>query len=286
MVLLSALLHAGWNVVAKRQSKPAAFLYLVTAVTLLATLALAPLVSWSAFGGELGLVLLVSMTLHGLSFIVLARAYEAGDLSIVYPIARSTPAIVPLVAVPWLGEQVSLVGVLGIGLTLAGMWLVQTGGVVQLRALREPAALWAYAMLALTAAFSLVDKRAMALLSAEPWDSPMPRALAYYLLQTSGAALVALPFACKHVGVGELRASLHRHAWVVALAALATLASYVLVLEALRTAPVSYVVAVRQCSVLFAVLLAVWALAERPSRARVMGTVGTVAGVALIALYA
>ena len=62
--------------------------------------------------------------------------------------------------------------------------------------------------------------------------------------------------------------------------------SYALVLEALRTAQVSYVVAVRQCSVLFAVAFAVWALSERPSRARMTGTLGTVAGVVLIALYA
>ena len=70
------------------------------------------------------------------------------------------------------------------------------------------------------------------------------------------------------------------------LSALAALVSYVLVLQALRTAQVSYVVAVRQCSVLFAVAFAVWALSERPNRARVTGTLGTVAGVVLIALYA
>jgi uncharacterized membrane protein len=69
-------------------------------------------------------------------------------------------------------------------------------------------------------------------------------------------------------------------------AALATLASYVLILETLRTAQVSYVVAVRQCSVLFAVAFAVWALSEKPSRLRLTGTLGTIAGVVLIALYA
>ena len=45
-------------------------------------------------------------------------------------------------------------------------------------------------------------------------------------------------------------------------------------------------VALRQCSVLFAVGFAVWALSERPSRTRVTGTIGTLAGVVLIALYA
>lgn len=286
MVLLSALLHAGWNVVAKRSERPTAFLYLLTAVTLLGALAVAPLLPLSVLQGELLVMLLASCALHGLSFIVLSRAYEAGDLSLVYPISRSTPALVPLLAIPWLGERVSALGAAGIGLTLLGMWLVQTGGAVRWQALRQPAALWAYLMLVLTAGFSLVDKRAMALLSNAPWQSPVPRALAYYLLQTAGAALVCAPYALKAVGARELAATLRRRGWLVAFAALATLASYVLILETLRTAQVSYVVAVRQCSVLFAVAFAVWALSEKPSRLRLTGTIGTVAGVVLIALYA
>jgi uncharacterized membrane protein len=286
MVLLSALLHAGWNVVAKRSERPAAFLYLLTAVTALAAVALAPLMALSAFHGELLLMLLLSCALHGVSFIVLARAYEIGDLSLVYPIARSTPAVVPLLAIPLLGEHVSALGAVGIGLTLLGMWLVQTGGAVRWRALRQPAALWAYAMLLLTAAFSIVDKRAMALLSHAPWQAPVPRALAYYLLQTAGAALVCAPYALRSVGARELGGVLRRGTGMVVLAALATLASYVLILETLRTAQISYVVAVRQSSVLFAVAFAVWALSEKPSLVRLTGTLGTVAGVALIALYA
>jgi uncharacterized membrane protein len=70
----------------------------------------------------------------------------------------------------------------------------------------------------------------------------------------------------------------------VAGAALAATASYALILEAFRTASVSYVVAVRQSSVLFAVALGVIFLRERPSRIRVLGALATVAGVALISL--
>ena len=62
-------------------------------------------------------------------------------------------------------------------------------------------------------------------------------------------------------------------------AGLASFASYVLILEAFRTASVSYVVAARQVSVLFAVALAALFLHERPSRLRLLGTLATVAGV-------
>jgi uncharacterized membrane protein len=287
MVLLSALLHAAWNTAAKGNKNPTAFMALIAGFTVLLGVAVLPWLSLPTFAasGLLPLVLL-SSALTGLSFIVLSRAYEAGDLTLVYPISRSTPAIVPLFAVLLLGEQLSWSGTLGILLTVAGMWLVQTGGAIRRGALREPATLWAYVMLLITAGFSLVDKRVMALLATMPWESPLPRAIAYYLVQTALAALLFLPYAVRRIGARPLLAIARRDAPMGVFAALATMASYALVLDALRTAQVSYVVAVRQCSVLFAVGFAVWALSERPSRLRVTGTLGTLAGVVLIALYA
>jgi drug/metabolite transporter (DMT)-like permease len=68
------------------------------------------------------------------------------------------------------------------------------------------------------------------------------------------------------------------------LAALVSFASYTLILKAFETAPVSYVVAARQTSVLFAVVFGVIWLRERPGRARIVGAAVTVLGVALIAL--
>jgi drug/metabolite transporter (DMT)-like permease len=60
--------------------------------------------------------------------------------------------------------------------------------------------------------------------------------------------------------------------------------SYTLILHAMETAPVSYITAARQSSVLFALLIAVVALKERPGRLRVLGGIANVAGVVLIAL--
>ena len=286
LVLSSAVLHAAWNVAAKRNGQPAAFLCLLIGLTGVATVALLPLVPAVVWSSSIGLWLFFSSALHGLSFIALARAYERADLSIVYPISRSTPALVPLFAVPWLGERLSLVGVFGIALTLIGMWLVQTGGALRRSALLNRSSVWAYVLLLITTGFSITDKRLMGFLNDMPWDSPLPRAVVGYLLPTMGAALVVLPYALKFIGVRALGETLKtRPSWVIG-AALATFVSYALTLEALRTAQVSYVVAVRQCSVLFAVGLAVWALRETVTLGRVLGALGTVTGVAIIALYA
>lgn len=286
LVLLSAVLHAAWNVAAKRHSEPAAFLFLMIGLTATCAVCVLPFVPVAVWSSPIALWLAWSSVLHGLSYIALARAYESGDLSVVYPISRSTPALVPLFAVPWLGERLSLVGVLGIALTLIGMWLVQTGGAFRRAAFYNRASVWAYVLLLITTAFSILDKRIMGLLSAMPWESSLPRAVVAYLLPTIGAALVVLPYALKTLGAPKLQAIARARSGWVAGAGLATFVSYALTLEALRTAPVSYVVAVRQCSVLFAVALAVWALREQPTRGRVLGALGTVTGVAVIALYA
>lgn len=282
-MLGSALLHAIWNTAAKRTRKPTAFLFLLTAITALAALPLLFFIPYRSIPAELVWLTLGSSLAHGLSFVTLALAYEAGDLSVVYPISRSTPLVVPLLAVPLLGEHVSGTGAFGIALAVIGLWLVQTGGSVQWSAFKQPAALYAYQMLLLTALFSVIDKRAMQVLRGVAWDCPVPASSVFYWLFTVGSALVCLPLAWKRVGKQALRQELRARGVLISASAVITWLSYILVLEVMRTAPVSYVVAVRQTSVLFAVALAMLTLGERPGVGRLSGALASVAGVALIA---
>jgi uncharacterized membrane protein len=282
-VLCSALLHALWNTAAKRSAKPTSFLFLLTALTGMATLPLLFFIPYAELPASLGWLVLASAVSHGLSFIALSLAYEHGELSVVYPISRSTPLVVPLFAVPMLGEHVSHAGALGIALAVIGLWLVQTDGRVQLAAFKSRAALWAYVLLLLTAVFSIVDKRAMNELRHVPWHSPFPATTVFYCLFTAGSALIGLPFAWARLGPRALATDLKNHGLGIAGAALITWWSYALILEVMRTAPVSYVVAVRQISVLFAVAFAMFTLGERPGRARLSGAFASVLGVALIA---
>ena len=117
-----------------------------------------------------------------------------------------------------------------------------------------------------------------------PWPGPLPRSIFYFLLTSLGGTLVMLPLAL--VGAGGARAVARgvRAQTPRALQAFAiSLASYSLVLEALREAQASYVVAVRQASVLFAVGLGIVGLGERPGPARIGGAGVIAAGVALLA---
>ena len=222
---------------------------------------------------------------HGLYFYWMSRALEGGELSLVYPIVRSTPAFLPFIAVTWLGESVSVAGAAGIAVVVAGVWLVHTQGDLRWRALVAPGTGFAYLTLLATVAYSLADKQAMARLSDAPWSGPLPRSIAYFFLITGANALLFVPLALRRVPWPLFR-EVARGEWARAAAAVGmSLVGYALILEAYRRAPASYVVAVRQLSVLFAVGIGALWLRERPSRPRVLGAFATVLGVALIALF-
>ena len=174
----------------------------------------------------------------------------------------------PLAAVPLLGESVSALGGLGIITVVIGIWLVSLGGRIQLRSLLQPGLAFAYLTLATTIAYGLFDKVAMTHLDAASWTSPIPRPIFFFLMVTVASSVYYVPLALWRRGtsrIGEIWVTEWRRLFF---SASISLASYAFILEALRTTPASYVVAVRQSSVLFVLILSVLLLGERRREAR------------------
>ena len=281
-VLLSALLHASWNASIKGSGSPVAFLYWMIA---LSCVVLGPGLFWVVLSEvtlRIWAWILISGFVHGFYALFLSRAYERGDLSLVYPISRSTPALVPLIAVPFLGERITLAGGAGIGIVVISLWLIQSHSKsFRWRDLLRHDNVFAYCTLLATVAYSFTDASVMRQLDNVQWSGAMPRALFFFLTQAA-VQLVFFTFLARNTLKDDLRSTLSRSKGTLLVATLVCVASYWLILEAMRRAPVSYIVAVRQSSVLFAFLIAVIWLKERPTRLRVLGMVGTVVGVALI----
>lgn len=285
IVLVSALMNALWNAYAKDSESPIAYMALVHWVTVLAGLPLVFFVDLREVPTEVWYALAAAGVIHTTYMTCLSLAYERGEMTVVYPIARATPAVVPLIAVPLLGDPVSPAGAAGIALTFAGLWFVQTGGQWGIAALRAPGTGFAYLTLVAAVGYSLVDKQAMVYFDRAHWTGPLPIAITYYFLLSIPILFWFTPYALirapRSTWLRMLRGQWRR----VVGGALAGLLSYGLILEALRTASISYVTAVRQTSVLFGTALALYLLHERPSPLRVLGSAATVTGVALIALY-
>ncbi|MGE4651975.1 MAG: EamA family transporter [Myxococcota bacterium] len=285
IVLVSALLHAGWSVAIKGSGDPLAFNVLQWLAFSLVLVGLAPWIDLHALPKEVWWLLAGASVAHGIYFYWLSRAFEEGDLSLVYPIVRSTPALLPLFAIPLLGELPSEGGLMGVAGVVAGIWLVQGSGRLHARDFAATGLRFAYLTLAATVAYSLIDKQAMTLMADRAPVGPLPWAFVYMLLLSGLSGGVLLPLALRTRGLRDLLRAGSGLFGRAALAAGVSGLSYGLCLMAFETSDASYVVAVRQTSVLFAAILAVPLLGERIGLRRALGALSTVIGVAIIALW-
>jgi drug/metabolite transporter (DMT)-like permease len=279
LVLSAAMIHATWNLLTKSSTDKLLFIWwtgVVGSVVLLpAVVALSPPPAWDA--GMLTRIALGAV-LRATYFLALGAAYSRGDLSLVYPLARGiAPVLVPLAAIVLLGERVTPPAAAGIALVTVGVYvmnvprLTRAGLLAPLTALTSPAARFAALTGVLTASYSVFDKWTI--------DSGVPAAwYAYFTIPV--AALLLTPWAWAHPRRGaEWRA--HR-APIVAVSVLMT-ASYLLVLLALRTTPVSHVAPAREVAIVFGAILGAFVLREPHGLQRVAGALLIVIGVALLA---
>jgi len=283
MVLLSALLHAAWSTAIKGSRDPMAFN--VAQALVLGGLAVAGLAGFEPreVSGRVWGFLAATGACHGIYYYGMSRALERADLSLVYPVIRSTPAFLPLVAIPVFGEEISPLGALGIAVVVAGIWLVHTAPGRGLRAVLSPGLGWAWLTLGTTVGYSLFDKQAMLGLTGGRWSGAVPPSVALLCLLSLASEPIFLGLALPRLARGALRRVFCEAPGRLLGAVALSFAGYALILQAFASAPASYVVAVRQLSVLFAVLMAAGLLRERPGRSRMLGASATVIGVAIIA---
>ncbi len=133
LVLAAALVHATWNLLAKRIGGGTTFVWLfgVVSSAIYAPLAAgAVLIVRPHIGPVEALFLFGTAVLHLAYFLLLQSGYRAGDLSLVYPLARGTgPMLSAAAAILFLGERPSPVAIVGIALvgTVMGARLLAEG---------------------------------------------------------------------------------------------------------------------------------------------------------------
>jgi drug/metabolite transporter (DMT)-like permease len=128
LVGLSAILHASWNLMGKRQNPTAAFFFVSS---LFATLLTLPFILYArqALGSIPGLVwllLVLTGACQAVYYIGLAGAYRTGDMSVAYPLVRALPVILvaALSAALGIGKPLSGLGVTGILLVAVGCLII------------------------------------------------------------------------------------------------------------------------------------------------------------------
>jgi drug/metabolite transporter (DMT)-like permease len=270
-VLGAALLHAGWNAIIKTGLSKQTSMFLLSVGHALIGFAFALTKPFPA--AEVWPWLLASGLIHMAYQLFLAYAYEQGDLSRVYPIARgAAPMMVLLVSVLFLSDEMGVmdyvgVFVLGMGIAFMARGVFSNG---ESRRLLP----FAFGSALATAGYTLADG-----LGARVAGDPLQ--YVGWLMMLSASFYTPAAIALR--GVEVIRAS--RRDWLMGLiAAAASFAAYAIAVWAMTVAPLALVAALRETSILFAVLMGWLLFGDRMDRGKIIAAVLIVSGVVLTRL--
>jgi len=282
LIMASAFLHAGWNVLAKVSKDTLALMW------------------WASLFGTFGYGLwllsssgiylnsgswipfLISASAETGYFVTLVRGYSKGDLSLVYPISRGSA---PIFAAIWgalvFAEKLPILGYLGVGLIVCGLTAVSIpirseplngqSGVSSL-VLRNAAG-WALACAIFISVFSVSDKVAV---TATP-------PLIYNWWVIAGNTVLWFPIVWRRSRLRTNLQELRTNFRCVIGTSIAMPTAYATALAALALTSASYVVAGRGFSVVIGAIVGALLLKESFGSSRVIGAVIMVTGLALIA---
>jgi drug/metabolite transporter (DMT)-like permease len=275
LLLCAALLHAGWNLLVKRAREKIVFTWLAL---VFGFVGFAPVLAFAAhLPPRVWPYLLFSTLFEVTYFFTLTRAYDHGDFSLVYPIARgAAPGLLALWSALFLGELPRPGGFIGLVLLLLGLLIV--GGAQWLRGDRRAVGLGsvglALAVAICISLYSVIDGGAVRF--APP--------LTYAVVVQGCIALASAPVVIGRYGPRMMAAEWRANWPRIVLTGLLSLLTYTLVLFAFAHARVSYAGAVREVSIVFAALIGWWFLGERFGPIRTVGALMIFAGIFTIAV--
>lgn len=276
LLLLAAVLHAGWNILVKNAREKqvftcwALFVGAVCFSPLLLLVRTFPIKIWP--------FVLCSALVEAAYYITLTRAYQHGDFSLVYPMARGTaPAFLVLWAILFLGERPRLVGFVGLALLVVGLVIV--GGKTWWSMRKQTSLSTSAIMLALSVAccisiYSAIDGAAVHIVSP----------LSYTVLVISLATAFFTPLVLLRYGRGAVVSEWKANWLRIIIVGILSFTSYMLVLASYSIAPVSYAGAVREISIVFAAVMGWRWLQEDLGLLRVIGASIIFVGILVIAI--
>jgi len=268
LVVLAATLHALWNFATKKVRGDLSVIWIGS---VMACVALAPFIFFLtpdqfAFS-KVYPYIIASGIIHTIYFSALAKTYEQGEISIVYPIARGSGVVgTAIAAFLFLQERISVIGTIGILVIGSGIFLLILKNGHQKRSIY-------FALLVglMIISYSIVDKLAVGI--AHP--------LSYLFGLTILYTLILTPYVMvkKRRELSIAWRSKKRYSLIIGLGSAGT---YLIILFVFQMTQVSYVVAARELAVAMGATLGFFLLKEKFSVRRVLGITAIVLGVILI----
>ena len=274
LLFVSAILHTTWNLLLKQAGEK----YIATWWSILiGSVIFLPFLFFSGLPArETWHLLVISVLVEVAYYITLSTAYRDADFSLVYPLARGTaPGLIAIWSVLFLGERLSFLGVLGLVVIILGLLLVAGGNLLRVRgaAPHLRGVVLALTLALLISVYSSIDGAAVK-------HTP---AFSYAVLIFFLAPVISSPLILRVYGWPALKAGLSGH-WIrIVSIGVLTVSAYLLALVAYSLAPVSYVGAIREVSVVMGAFAGWRFLKERLGGWRIFGSVIIFAGILMIA---
>jgi drug/metabolite transporter (DMT)-like permease len=227
-------------------------------------------------------LVLASALIHVGYFIVLLRGYRKADLTVVYPLARgSGPLLSSMVAIVFLGEQISALGLVGILGVVCGVFLI-AGGPGLWKAAHDPqqqarvrtGIFYGASTGLFIASYTVIDGYAVKVALMSP-------ILVDYVGNLLRLVFLLPTLLRERPVVAQMWRKQRRYALIVGIF---SPVSYVLVLYAMQVAPLSHVAPAREVSMLFAALLGGHLLGEKDRGPRILGAALIAMGVMALGL--
>ncbi|MGD9241190.1 MAG: EamA family transporter [Desulfobacterales bacterium] len=283
LVLLSAAMHAFRNFFNKKALDKQAFVwwYEVFGLIFFTPLFLFTLLHAGTNTHISIAFIFLSGFVHFIYWYFLSKALEKGDLSLIYPIMRSSPALVLIFSITILGENVSALGVTGILLVAIGVYTINMESLVLSELLRpframtrDRAIQFAFLTLFSVACYTLVDKIAVSQMH--------PVIFAYIYPWISLSLFSGYLFKAKSKDILKKEWALRKGSILVC--GVLSIFGYFLILVAFTMERMSYVAGLRQLSIVFAVLLGGHLLKEKNKKIRIASSIVIFLGAYLIAV--
>lgn len=276
LVIVAAALHATWHLLVKRTEQRQLFTGWVLAVA--AVLYSPILLFFVPVVRTVWPYAVISAIVQGTYFILLVRAYERSDLSFAYPIARgSAPALLTLWAILFLGERLTLIGLLGIGCLLIGLMVVGLGFPLG----RGPkiktdgrAIGIALGVALCISIYSAIDGKVVRFTPVLP----------YWAFVHVLTGVFVTPFIFAHYGMPRAVACWQEQKARIIILGILPSIPYLLVLRVFAISRVSYAGALREVSIVFAALAGRFLLREPFGAFRLAGSFLIFAGIVVIAV--
>ena len=282
-MIVSAFSHALWNYLAKGSDDKESFMFLLN---LYSTILFLPIIYFLipelTFPIEILPFLIVSGVAETIYFLSLGKAYETGDLSIVYPLARSSPLFVAIVASILLQEKISLWGYIGVLLVITGVYVLHLKSfrfkdiTLPLRSLGNTSSIYAIVAALGTTVYSISDKKGVTTVE------PLLYAFWLGIVITSFFSVVVL----FRKTYSSLRETISGNSFRILLSGFLMKGGYILVLISMSLAQVSYILSIRQLSVVIGTFFGLQFLKEENAKVRITGSAIIFLGVYVLGVLA